>query len=354
MREQLLKSLTLICPACRKNENGAIKIFPLELSEVFLKEKDFILEGMLCCSNPQCNKIYPIISGVPIILKDMASWWKSEKTALSNPDVASQQLNSFFQNLEERDLSDLVDNAFIGTYVESHFGESLHSHPVIPKTDTKYFNDAVLQSLQPQNGKKLGKSLDMGCAVGGYTFAMAQHSDLAIGLDTCFPAVRMAAEIQRTNRIRYPKMRRHKFFQKISYKFEAPQNAIFLTADAMDPPFEAETFDLVAGLNIIENVKIPLVLLGQMDALLKKSGIMLFSSPYEWQEAFSNSEEWLETEAVDAASMIKGILTGNIFPQTKFSYDIITEKNNILWPLRHHDRYSSVYQVHLLEAKKQK
>jgi hypothetical protein len=125
-----------------------------------------------------------------------------------------------------------------------------------------------------------------------------------------------------------------------------------MVADALDPPLRAEAFDLAVALNLVENVEIPLVLLGQTDALLKKKGTLVFSSPYEWREDFSEPMEWLEGKDMDAAETIKGILKGEIFPVTGFSYEILDEQGSVPWLLRHHDRHASVYLVHLLKARK--
>jgi SAM-dependent methyltransferase len=127
---------------------------------------------------------------------------------------------------------------------------------------------------------------------------------------------------------------------------------LFLVADALDPPFSAESFDFVAALNLVDNVHLPLVLLGQMDALLSPGGCLLLGSPYEWRTELADPREWLETEELDAPGMVRRIIEGAIFPQMGLQYEVAEEMAQVPWPLRHHSRHWSLFLVHLIKARK--
>jgi SAM-dependent methyltransferase/uncharacterized protein YbaR (Trm112 family) len=353
LRKDILEKITLICPACRRLEKDAKVQHALEVKEVYHTEGQFILEGFLVCPNDECGAKYPIVSGVPVIVKDLIKWWESEKKSFVKPTGFSPKIEAFFNILEDAQISGFEQKALLGTYMDSHFGDSEDfSRFGFQVTDKKHFRPMARQMIEPENGIKYQKSIDIGCSVGGCTFETARFSYLSIGMDNYYPAVSTAAKIQRTGVAEYDRKRRGKFFERVSRKINAPQNALFLTADALDPPFEAEIFDLVASLNVIENVKVPLILLGQMNALLKTSGMLLFSSPYEWREDFCESGEWLENASMDSPTMIRGILKGDIFPSTGFSYEIVEEHDSVPWTLKHHDRYYSIYLAHLFKARK--
>ena len=131
-----------------------------------------------------------------------------------------------------------------------------------------------------------------------------------------------------------------------------PQNVLFLVADTLDPPFRADAFNLVAGLNLVDNVKLPLVLIGQMDALLSKGGTLILGAPYEWRADICEPAEWLENDELDAPEMVRQILEGKMFTRMGLKYEVLQEFFDVPWVLRHHDRHWSYFLVHLINAKK--
>lgn len=127
---------------------------------------------------------------------------------------------------------------------------------------------------------------------------------------------------------------------------------MFLVADALDPPFRAEAFDLVAGLNLIDSIALPLVLLGQMNALLSGGGLMILCAPYEWRPEICDISEWLETQELSAPVMLGRILEGRILERTGFAYRLSGECPEVPWVLRNSARHWSFYLAHLLTAVK--
>jgi SAM-dependent methyltransferase len=53
--------------------------------------------------------------------------------------------------------------------------------------------------------------------------------------------------------------------------------------DALDPPFEGESFDLIVCLNLLERVSAPLRLLSELQRLLRPGGHLLLSSAFSWR-----------------------------------------------------------------------
>ncbi len=105
-------------------------------------------------------------------------------------------------------------------------------------------------------------------------------------------------------------------------------------------------------MNILDNVEVPLILLGQMDALLRSAGYLILSSPYEWRDDMAEPIEWLENEAMDAPTMLKRILNGDMFPAMQLDYRIAVEYQTVPWTLRQHERCRSLYLTHMLKAQK--
>ena len=353
MREELFGKVAMVCPACRRMEKKSSRSHALVLLDVFKRENDFVLEGFLKCSNTKCAALYPVVSGVPIVMADMGKWWETSGDSLSKANIDSSEIQGFFRALEESQTSRISQLALLGTYMESHYGDmSGFSRFGFEQETAMAFRRTFQHAMNPEDGRKYRRSLELGCSVGGHTFDAARYSELAVGLDNFFPAVRKAVEIQRMGRADFFVRRRGRVFERVSEAVDASENAMFLVSDALDPPFEAEAFDLVVALNLVENVNVPLILLGQMNALLESEGTLIFSSPYEWREDFSEPVEWLESAEMDPASMVKAVLRGEVFPMTGFSYEITEEQSSVPWVLGHHDRYCSLYLVHLLKARK--
>jgi uncharacterized protein YbaR (Trm112 family) len=107
MNPQVLESLALICPTCRHAE-------PLRIGSCIKEEAGYFIEGFLDCTNPACHRRYPVIAGVPVILKDMAAWWRSigsEITASLSGDI----LEYFSATVQKG------QDALLGTYLQSHY-----------------------------------------------------------------------------------------------------------------------------------------------------------------------------------------------------------------------------------------
>jgi hypothetical protein len=130
------------------------------------------------------------------------------------------------------------------------------------------------------------------------------------------------------------------------------RNVLLLVADALDPPFRAGSFDLVAGLNLVDSVALPLVLLGQMDALLSAAGLLVLCAPYEWRPEICERSEWLETEELSGPLMLRAILEGTVLEQTGFAYRVTGECAEVPWVLRNSHRHWSLFLTHLITAVK--
>jgi SAM-dependent methyltransferase/uncharacterized protein YbaR (Trm112 family) len=353
LRKDLIEKIEFICPRCRHGSDEGVVQASLKLEQVFIKEDDFVLEGLFVCSNADCDFTYPILNGVPIILKDIRGWWHSEKSKLSAIKSGAVEIEEYFAELSLNEPSFHAEKSLISSYMNLHYGTFDDSAaPFTTWIDPKPFWEKVDGIAKPEDDQTYHRSLDLGCSVGRYTFDLARFSELAIGIDLKFSAVSAAALFHRSKKIFYERRKYGRCFEKIETSHSPPQNVLFLVADALDPPFRAETFDLVAALNLIDNVKLPLVLIGQMDALLKQDGSLILGAPYEWQNDICDPEEWLEADEMDSPEMLQRILEGKLIPQMGLKYEVLKNISDIPWPMRHHVRHYSMFLVHLLKARK--
>lgn len=353
MREELIEQVGLICPRCRHGGADDTLQSPLKFDRVFTKEGNFVLEGFLVCSNAECRSRYPILEGVPVVLKDIEGWWHSQKSKLSHIACEPTEIQEYFADLNKNESFSLAERGLLSSYMDLHYGgPSDTTSDLASWTDSEKFWDTVVEMARHETKGRYERSLDLGCSVGRYTFELARLSDLTIGLDLNFKAVSSAARFHRTRKISYERRKHGRYFENVEPSYSPPDNVLFLVADALDPPFSAESFDLVVGLNLVDNVKVPLVLIGQMDALLRPGGSLILGSPYEWRADISEPGEWLETDELESPDMVLRILEGKMLPEMGLKYDVCKEFFNVPWALRHHTRYWSFFLVHLIKARK--
>ena len=353
MLKDFIEEIGFVCPRCRYGGDEGLVQASLELAQVFKEENNFILEGFFICSNPNCGFKYPVLKGIPIVLKDIKKWWHSEKAKLSVVRCDAPEMREYFAGLSHSEPWFHAERSLISSYMDLHYGTFESSKIGYSLgVDPGQFWKKIIGITKPNTGETYRRSLDLGCSVGRYTFELARFSELAIGMDLKFNIVSQAAMFHRTKKISYEQRKHGRCFEEIETVYSPPQNVLFLVADALDPPFRAETFDLVAALNLIDNVKLPLVLMGQMDALLKQGGTFILGAPYEWQNDICEPEEWLETGDMDSPEMIQRILENKLFPQMGITYEILQDIFDIPWLMRHHKRHWSMFLVHLLKAKK--
>ncbi len=271
-----------------------------------------------------------------MILKNMAAWRPSAESEIITGLASGHEILEYFaaeieQGFEERD-------ALLGTYLQSHYGT--------PGVYRKILGECL------ETSAPLGFALDLGCATGGHTFELARHSQWALGMDLNFSLVSAAARMQREQKIRFSRKRRSRHAEAAEYRLDVPENVFFMVADALEPPFSAEVFDFVSALNLLDNVRFPLILTGQMDALLKTAGSLLMVSPFAWNSELCEPAEWLENKEVSGPEFLKSILAGQRFSRMDLRYRIIREIEHLDWELPQHDRLKSVYSVYVLLAQK--
>jgi SAM-dependent methyltransferase len=352
MNVSSFEELGLVCPRCRKATNQGLFTSKLKIGKVIEKKGDDILEGFLKCENPQCSFEYPILEGVPCVIKDMENWVKNELGLSYAFGRSCSSMERYFKDLTKKSSSNILEESHLGAYLDSHYGEfAVGSFQRQQWESASGYWDKIVEFASPGQDKKYGLSLDVGCSVGRCTFELARLSRIAVGLDLRFEPVRLAAKFEREKKVVVHRRVHGLKFEEYETSFKPSQNAFFMVADCLDPPFTMEQFDVVTSLNLIDTIKFPLMLLGQINALLCSGGTLVLSSPYEWRADITNPVEWLDRGDLDGPLMLRGILEGNLLPELDMKYDI-EKVLDAVWSLRNHDRYWSIFLVNLIRAKK--
>lgn len=98
---------------------------------------------------------------------------------------------------------------------------------------------------------------DVGCGIGTFTIETAKRGGIVVGLDTYTAAIQIAKSSIKRHRV----------------------EALVVQADAYSMPFRDNVFDIVIGADIIEHLTKPTLSLQEIHRILKRSGILVITTP---------------------------------------------------------------------------
>jgi 5-histidylcysteine sulfoxide synthase/putative 4-mercaptohistidine N1-methyltranferase len=148
-------------------------------------------------------------------------------------------------------------------------------------------------------GGQPGRALDVGCAVGGASFALAQQFGEVTGVDLSETFIQAARHLGTRGELHYhcPDQGelRHPLTARVA--LAALRGAVtFRRADACALPPEYADFDVVLAANLLDRLPSPKALLGRLGGprgLVRPGGILVLTTPYTWREEFTPREAWL-------------------------------------------------------------
>lgn len=120
-----------------------------------------------------------------------------------------------------------------------------------------------------------------------------------------------------------------------------------LVADAANPPFEAERFDGVLLLNLLDSCADPRVVLGQADALLRPGGQLLISAAWAWSDAVTPPARQL-----DPARLRAGLGGDRRALGLALDYELLYEAQDLPWRLQVGPRTVHEHRCELLRLRK--
>lgn len=289
----------LICPRCLPGE------YPLH-DTVSVAADDEIIHGTLRCGH--CGANYAIDEGV----------------AFLDPNPVDPSRNRYETPL------------VVASYLWSHFGDLLGDELA---TDA-YSRWAGLMRPAP------GLCLDGGCAVGRFSFEMAQKSDFVVGLDNSVAFIRacrqlgqdrqLALELPEEGLLRRPET------LKLPDAWRT-DNLDFIVGDAQALPFRAGTFAALSSLNMVDKVPKPLVHLAEINRTAQNHGAQfLFSDPFSWSTEVAPATDWLggTSEGPFAGRALENIIAllegkiGSLRPTWQ-----VESSGPIWWKIRTHSNH---------------
>ncbi len=331
------------------------------------------MEGVLQCTDPNCQSEFPIIDGVPIIL----------------PRLRAYVADNIFHIYARKDLTSITDSILgdccsqgsvldsmrqhLSCYVWGHYADR---DPV--ETPDSLQQGSVVRILEQglelesacnaNHTAMTGPSLDIGCGPGRTTIALAEQSDqLALGIDLNFSMLRLASNLLRHGQVSYPRRRVGLVYDQRAFEvhFANLEGVDFWACDAIALPFSDGLFGRATGMNVLDSVASPHSLLTSIARVLTPNGSAILACPYDWTATVTPVESWIgghsqrghhSGECVPLLRQLmtkldRNVLDGDGVAREPF-LQLISELDQLPWTVRMHDRSSMLYRVHLVHARK--
>ena len=139
------------------------------------------------------------------------------------------------------------------------------------------------------------RGLDLGCAVGASTFAMARHCAEVIGIDYSHAFIHAAAQLQQGREIRYRRHDEGHHFTELTAAVpdaEAGSRCTFEQGDALNLRGDLGTFDRVHAANLLCRLNRPVELLKKLPSLVRPGGELVLATPCTWLGEFTPPGQW--------------------------------------------------------------
>lgn len=322
MRRAHYDALRPVCVVCRAA--------PLSIAHVVREAHDDVLEGILQCTNAECQREYPVIDGIPVLVGPIRAWLAANPLQVLLRDDLSPELESLLGDVLGAGSAYDTLRQHTGMYAEDHY--ATHSAR------------RLLEIAEPR-----GVSLDAGCATGGVTFAIAERTNaLTLGVDLNFAMLRVASRALRSGRVRFARRRVGIVYDRHELDVQTSANVDFWCCDAAALPFANDAFAFGASLNIVDCVAAPREALRELARVVH--GELLVATPYDWAPTATPVEGWLGghsqrgTNRGASEPVLHALLR-------ELGLEIVRDEPHVPWRVRLHERSSVDYDVHVVVAR---
>jgi SAM-dependent methyltransferase/uncharacterized protein YbaR (Trm112 family) len=356
MRRGHFEAIQPICPVCRVERRGDNQLF---IGRVLRECGSNIIEGFLHCPQVGCQREYPILDGIPIIVGPLRTYISENILPVFGRNDLSEELESLLGDCCGPGSSFDLQRQIISTYADGHYADLNSADHVsdLPEGSIVRTLREIMAIVPPRAS---GMTIDVGCSVGRTTFELAEHSnDLVLGVDLNFAMLRLASQILQTGRISYSRRRIGIVYdrQEFSYSPDRADHVDFWACDALVLPFKPQTFSFGVAFNLLDCVSSPVDLLKSISSILSPHGKLVLTTPFDWSAAATSVEAWIggHSQRTPAKGMSETSLRALISAGPAVGLPemtILAERDSITWDVRLHDRAVVSYRMHLMIAEK--
>ena len=330
----------------------------MRIAQVAREEAGHVIEGVLHCQNANCLREFPIIDGIPIIVANIRQYIADNILSIYGRRDLSEIIESILGDCSGPGSVFDYTRHLLSSYAWDHYAEFDPQEPVAEPRPGSMLRTMKI-GLKMAEPVPVGPIIDIGCAVGRASFALAERgAELILGVDLNFPMLRMASEILRHGTARYPRRRVGLVYDRREFpvQFAHQENVDFWACDVTALPFPADTFSMAVSMNVLDSVSSPHEMLLSIARILKPAGKLVLSCPYDWSSGATPLEAWVgghsqrSPAAGSSEALLRNLLTPGAHGSSINDLTLTAEKDQIPWHVRLHDRSATTYSSHVLVA----
>jgi len=328
----------------------------LGLNLVLREEAEHIVEGIMHCSSPTCQREFPIVDGIPLLVADLRRYVSENILSLSARRDLSEPMESLLGDCCGPGSTLDVTRQHLSSYAWDHYADLDPAE--VPGQSRPGSAVRVLRAGLDLAGQLApGPIVDVGCSVGRGTFSLAERSDdLVLGVDLNFPMLRLAAEVLRSGHVRYPRRRVGVVYDRREFpvRLAGADRVDFWACDAGALPFPDQRFSAAACLNLLDCLPAPAQFLEELGRVLRAEGRAILACPYDWSSSATPFEAWLGGHSQrsrwsgSSETILRTLLTPGSDPHSSKRLRIVDEADLLDWHVRLHDRSTMKYKVHVI------
>ncbi len=304
------------------------------------------VSGFLACTG--CQKAFPIVDGVPIVVKDVDTYIEQHLALLCmRQDLPAETLAFLLRSAPEGDHANLF--VYLNAYLVAHYPELARAQGIEPTPTGEPRWWGVVEEELRAALKELGgtpRVLVVGCSVGRELSILAGLGARVFALESSFAAARVAQQLSRGQCYRGLVGVRNEQLRAFEVPGFSGRACDVIVGDIQDPPFAGYSFDMIVALNLLDAVPSPLTALQQCHALVRKGGQLLLASPWHWSRGTEPrarlGDSWRavggEREGLD---VLLALLGGEGLPGIKA--EVLALRKRVPWILRRHDQAFDVF-----------
>ncbi len=195
---------------------------------------------------------------------------------------------------------------YLNEYLLLHYGQARDLCPFrfIPRETLRFHQRIVEECVLPLGFTGETRGLDIGCAVGRFTFELGRVVDRVLGIDSSRQLIRAARHMAQTRTIIARVGESGAKIQSLRLalpKVLRPASVKFRVANALDlSTLPDAPYHVVAAINVICRLPEPRKFLTELHDLVVPRGQLVVASPYSWLEEYTPRREWLNPEEVES------------------------------------------------------
>ncbi len=316
----------LVCPGCRTLSGDRLDVRTLEDHG----------EQLAC----ECGRRYPIVDGIPIVMKDAAAYVRSEIATIVERELSPEVSALLVEDgPDDAPYPRMLEHLSI--YLDAHWGDRAE-----PPPEPGYALAPVIERIAAR--PVVGLAVELGCSVGRVLADLP--AERRIGIDMHAGALRRARRILSGERLTYARRMIGRHYSPAAVASGPSIPAVqrqLVCSDVLDPPLLPDAFDRVVALNMLDSVPHPLQLLSVIDGLCAPGGEILLACPYQWQSSVMAEHE--RFGGADPAAALVSILSSGHGLRRAYT---VEDQAEIPWTLRRDARSSVSYRTHYVRARK--